>query len=97
MTEEQLNEYISNKLTNGKGFDPFTIIAIVSIIIQAFRLYQSCKSSKEFLKRNVERNGLASRMFFKKFVFDKLLEQGVSPEVAQEMVEDLKQEFLKSA
>lgn len=97
MTEEDVNAYVTEKLTNAKGFDPFTIIAIISIIMQAFRLYQSCKSSKELLRRNVERNGLASRVFFKKFIYDKLIEKGISPDVAQEMVEDIKQEFLKKA
>jgi len=79
-----------------RDFDPFTIIAIISIIMQAYRLYQACKANKEILRRNVERNGLASRTFFKKFVYDKLIEKGVSPEVAQEMVEDLKKKFLAS-
>lgn len=94
MTEEEVSAYVTEKLTNGKGFDPLTILAIVSIIIQAWRLYQSCKSTKEVLKRNVERNGLASRVFFKRFVFDKLIEKGVTPDVAHEMVQELKKEFL---
>jgi hypothetical protein len=94
MNEEEVNAYVIEKLTNGKGFDPFTILLIISIIIQAFRLYQSCKVSKEILKNNIKRNGLASRTFLKRFVYDKLIEKGVSPEVAHQMVEDIKQEFL---
>jgi len=97
MTEDELNVYIIEKLQNRKGFDPFTILAIIAIIMQAYRLYQNCKAGKAILKRNVERNGLASRVFFKQFVYDKLIEKGVSGDAAQEIVEELKQEFLKKA
>jgi hypothetical protein len=97
MTEEEISAYVTEKLTNGKGFDPLTILAIISIIIQAWRLYQSCNVSKEILKNNIKRNGLASRAFLKRFVYDKLIEKGVSPEVAHLMVEDIKQEILSRA
>jgi hypothetical protein len=94
MTEEEIKKYVEEKLTNGKGFDPLTILAIISILIQAWRLYQSCKVSKELLKNNIKRNGLASRVFLKRFVYDKLIEKGIPEDVAHSMVEDIKKEVL---
>jgi hypothetical protein len=94
MNENDVREYVEKKLVNGKGFDPLTILAIISIIIQAWRLYQSCKVSKEILKNNIRRNGLASRAFLKRFVYEKLIEKGVDSDTAYSMVEDIKKEIL---
>lgn len=95
MTEEEISNFVREKYTNGYGIDPFTIITIITLIWKAYQLYKACKVPKEMLKNNVRRNGLASRIFFKKQVYDKLIASGVSDEQAHKMVEDLKKEFLE--
>ena len=52
------------------------------------------KVSKEILKNNIRRNGLASRAFLKRFVYEKLIEKGVDSDTAYSMVEDIKKEIL---
>lgn len=94
MTEQEVRDFVEKKLIQGKGFDPLTIIAIISLIIQAWRVYQSCKVANHILKKNVERNGLASRLFFKKMIYDKLIENNVPADTAWQMVEELKKEFI---
>ncbi len=95
MTEQDIEKIVKDKFSNGYGFDPFTIITIITLIWKAYQLYKACRVSKEILKNNVRRNGLASRIFFKKQVFDKLIEQGVDSEKALAIVEELKKEFLE--
>ena len=95
MTEEDISNFVREKYSKGYGIDPFTIITIITLIWKAYQLYKACKVPKEMLKNNVRRNGLASRIFFKKQVYDKLVASGVSDEQAHKMVEDLKKEFLE--
>jgi len=95
MTEEDVSKFVRQRYSNGYGIDPFTIITIITLIWKAYQLYKACKVPKEMLKNNVRRNGLASRIFFKKQVYDKLVANGVPHEKAHDMVEDLKKEFLE--
>lgn len=95
MTEAEVKEMVEKRLVNGKGFDPFTIITIITIIWKAYQLWAKCKLSKELAKNNVRRNGLASRLFLKKQVYDKLVEQNIDSDKAYQLVEDLKKEFLR--
>jgi hypothetical protein len=95
MTEQDIERIVRERYSEGYGIDPFTIITIITLIWKAYQLYKACKVPKELLKNNVRRNGLASRIFFKKQVYDKLIAEGVAPENALKMVEDLKKEFLE--
>lgn len=96
MTEADIEKFVNEKYgTEGKGIDPFTIITIITLLWKAYQLYKACKVPKELLKNNVRRNGLASRIFFKKQVYDKLVEKGIDPDTALQMTEDAKKEFLE--
>jgi hypothetical protein len=95
MTEQDIEKIVRDNYSEGYGIDPFTIITIITLIWKAYQLYKACKVPKELLKNNVRRNGLASRIFFKKQIYDKLIAEGVSSENASKMVEDFKKEFLE--
>lgn len=95
MTEEDIAKIVHEKYSNGYGIDPFTIITIITLIWKAYQLYKKCKVPKELLKNNVRRNGLASRIFFKKQIYDKLVEAGVTDEKAHQITEDFKKEYLE--
>jgi hypothetical protein len=96
MTEADIEKFVNEKYgPQGKGIDPFTIITIITLLWKAYQLYKACKVPKELLKNNVRRNGLASRIFFKKQVYEKLIEKGVDPDTALQMTEDAKKEFLE--
>jgi hypothetical protein len=96
MTEADIEKFVNEKYgTQGKGIDPFTIITIITLLWKAYQLYKACKVPKELLKNNVRRNGLASRIFFRKQVYDKLIEKGIDPDTALQMTEDAKKEFLE--
>lgn len=95
MTKEDIEKIVREKYENGYGIDPFTIITIITLIWKAYQLYKSCKVTKELLKNNVSRNGLASRIFFKKQIYDKLIAEGVNSEKAHEITEQMKKEFLE--
>lgn len=95
MTEEDIKKIVTEKYSNGYGIDPFTIITIVTLIWRAYQLYKKCKVPKELLKNNVRRGGLASRIFFKKQIYDKLIEAGVDEDKAFKITEDFKKEYLE--
>lgn len=95
MTEQDIEKFVKDRYSNGYGIDPFTIITIITLIWKAYQLYKACKVSKELMKNNIRRNGLASRVFFKKQIYDKLIAEGVDEETAHRMTEDLKKEFLE--
>lgn len=95
MTEKDISDLVRDKYSNVKGIDPFTIITIITLVWRAYQLYKQCKVSKEILKNNVRRNGLASRIFFKKQIFDKLVSAGVDSDRAHQIMEDFKKEFLE--
>jgi hypothetical protein len=95
MTEDDISKLVREKYSQGYGIDPFTIITIITLIWKAYQLYKACKVPKELLKNNIKRNGLASRIFFKKQIYDQLIQKGVSPENALAIIEDLKKEFIE--
>jgi hypothetical protein len=96
MTEADIEKFVKEKYSNDAvGIDPFTIITIITLLWKAYQLYKACKAPKELLKNNVRRNGLASRIFFKRQIYDKLVEKGIDPDKALQMTEDAKKEFLE--
>jgi hypothetical protein len=96
MTEEDIEKFVKEKYSEDAiGIDPFTIITIITLLWKAYQLYKACKVSKELLKGNVRRNGLASRIFFKRQIYDKLIAQGIDSEKAHQITEDAKKEFLE--
>jgi hypothetical protein len=95
MTKEDIEKIVREKYENGYGIDPFTIITIITLIWKAYQLYKACKVTKEILKNNVRRNGLASRIFFKTQIYDKLVAEGVDSDKAHEITEQMKKEFLE--
>lgn len=94
MTEEDISKMVHEKYANGYGIDPFTIITVITLLWKAYQLYKKCKVPNDILKNNVRRNGLASRIFFKKQIYDKLIEAGVPEDKACKLTEEFKKEYL---
>jgi len=94
MSEEDVKKLVEDKIGKVYGFDPLTILTIVSIIIAVIRLINECKSAKSVLQASARRKGLAYRIFVKKNLLDPMINQGISRQNAEEIVEVLRQEFL---
>lgn len=78
---------------NGYGFDPFTIIAIVGLIVNVVKMIIACRQLNKMAKRNLKRNGLASRLFFKNSLYEPLREK-YGDEIAAKVTEEAKLMFL---
>lgn len=94
MTEEDIKKLVEEKIGKVYGFDPLTILTIISIIIAVVRLINECKSAKAVLKASARRKGLAYRIFVKKNLVEPMVKEGISLERAEEIVEILRQDFL---
>lgn len=66
MTEEQIEKIVKNRVEVGYGFDPLTIIAIISAAIQIYKLIKQCRQADKLLKSSARRKGLAYRIFVQK-------------------------------
>lgn len=95
MTEADVEKIVRSRVQNGYGFDPLTIIAIISAAIQIYKLIKACRQSEKLLKASAKRQGLAYRIFVKNNFLNKIKELNVADEVAEQILEDLRQEFIK--
>lgn len=95
MTESDVEKIVRSRVQNGYGFDPLTIIAIISAAIQIYKLIKACRQSEAILKASAKRKGLAYRIFVRNNFLNKIKELNVSDEVAEQILEDLRQEFIK--
>jgi len=95
MTEADIERIVKEKAIKGYGIDPFTIIAIITAAIKLYKLIQSCRQAQSFLKSSAKRQGLAYKIFVRNNFLNKLRDLNVSDEAAQEILEGLRQEFIK--
>jgi hypothetical protein len=95
MTENDISRIIHEKFDNRVGFDPFTILMIISVCLTAYRIIQNCKASKAVLKASARRKGLAYKVFMDSNLRRRILAGGVNKDTVEEIIEDLRQEFLK--
>lgn len=94
MSEEEVKKLVEEKIGKVYGFDPLTILTIVSIIIAVIRLINECKSAKSVLQASARRQGLAYRMFVRRNLVAPLVKEGIAEDKAKEIVEILRQEFI---
>jgi hypothetical protein len=94
MTEEDISKIVHEKFDNRVGFDPFTILTIISICLTVYRIIQNCRASKAVIKASAKRKGLAYKVFVDKNLRKQLLLAGVNEETAEEIIEDLRQKFI---
>lgn len=85
-----LQGYLEENLV---GFDPFTILMIISIGIQALRLLWECKKARSALRGLAHGNGPVTRMYAHHKVYKKLIRAGFSEEKAQQATEALRLAF----
>lgn len=72
------------------GFDPLTIIMIISLAINVIKTIYECRKKNAVFKYALRRNSLFSRVFIKEKLYDKLIENGLSDEEAERACEQLK-------
>ena len=93
MDESKIEQIVKDNL-QAKGFDPLTIIAIISAAIQIYRLIKECKAAQWVLKGAARRKGLAYRYFVQKNFLDKMKELNVPEADAEAILEALRLEFI---
>ena len=93
MDESKIEQIVKDNL-QAKGFDPLTIITIISAAIQIYRLIKECKAAQWVLKGAARRKGLAYRYFVQKNFLDKLKELNVPEADAEAILEALRLEFI---
>lgn len=80
---------INNKLYS--FFDPITILMIIGIAVNVIKIIYECRRKSKVMKFLLRKNSLASRIFIKENIYDKLIEQGMSSEKAELACEKLKE------
>ena len=95
MTEQDIERIVKEKTQKGYGFDPLTIIMIISAAIQIYKIIKDCRQSKALLKSSAKRKGLAYRIFVKNNFLNKMNDLNVPQEVSEEILEELRSEFIK--
>jgi len=93
MDESKIEQIVKDNL-QAKGFDPLTIITIISVAIQIYRLIKECKAAQWVLKGAARRKGLAYRHFVQKNFLDKMKELNVPEADAEAILEALRLEFI---
>jgi hypothetical protein len=97
MDEAAIEKVISDKVkANGYGFDPLTILAIITAAIQIYRFIQECKAAKTVLKGAAKRKGLAYRLFVQRNFLDKMKELNVPEDDAKAILEELRVAYVNS-
>ena len=95
MDESKIEQIVKDNM-QAKGFDPLTIIAIISAAIQIYKLIKECKAAQWVLKGAARRKGLAYRYFVQKNFLDKMKELNVPEADAEAILEALRLEFINS-
>jgi hypothetical protein len=94
MTEADVKKVVDEKLGSAVGFDPLTILMIISLIMSAIKIIQQCKAAKSVLKSSARRKGLAYRIFVKNNLLDPMVSNGLSKEQAEDIIESLRNEYI---
>lgn len=97
MTEEDISKIIHSKFENGYGFDPFTLLTIISICISVYKLIKECRATKAIMVAAAKRKGLAYRTFIKARLRDPIILSGVNPDTADKIIEELRKAFIQDA
>jgi len=91
--EEIVNKHVKQ---SGYGFDPLTILAIITAAIQIYKLIKECKAAQWVLKGAAKRKGLAYRFFVQKNFLDKMKELNVPAQEAEAILEELRLAYINS-
>jgi hypothetical protein len=94
MTEEQIEKIVKNRVEVGYGFDPLTIIAIISAAIQIYKLIKQCRQADKLLKSSARRKGLAYRIFVQNNFLNKMKDLNLDDKVAEQILEDLRLAYI---
>lgn len=94
LTDDEIKQIVEEKIGKVYGFDPLTILAIISVVIAAVRLLNECRATKAVMKTAAKRKGLAYKTFVNLTLVKPLVEKGLSQTTAEEIVEELRKEFL---
>lgn len=94
LTDDEIKQIVEEKIGKVYGFDPLTILAIISVVIAAVRLLNECRATKAVMKTAAKRKGLAYKTFVNLTLVKPLVEKGLSQTAAEEIVEELRKEFL---
>lgn len=97
MTEEDISKIVHSKFENGYGFDPFTLLTIISICISVYRVIKECRAANAIVVAAAKRKGLAYKKFVKSRLVDPLVLSGINPDTVDEIVEELRKAFIKNA
>lgn len=97
MNEEDIAKIIHSKFENGYGFDPFTLLTIISICISVYRVIKECRAAKAVIVSAARRKGLAYRTFVKNKLRDPLVLSGVNPDTVDEIIEELTKAYIQNA
>lgn len=96
MTDEEIKDLVNNQIGQKYGFDPLTILTIISICIQLYKILKECKATKKLMQMAARRQGLAYRMFVKKHFIDEMTSRGFSEEDANAVLNELRLAFINS-
>jgi hypothetical protein len=97
MDEATIEKIVNDKVKfNGYGFDPLTILAIITAAIQIYKLLKECKAAQWVLKGAARRKGLAYRYFVQRNFLDKLKELNVPEADAEAILEELRTAYVNS-
>ena len=93
LTDEEVKQIVEDKIGKVYGFDPLTILTIISVVIAAVKLLNECRATKVVMKAAAKR-GLAYKTFVNLTLIKPLVEKGLSQTTAEEIAEELRKEFL---
>ena len=94
LTDEEVKQIVEDKIGKVYGFDPLTILTIISVVIAAVKLLNDCRATKVVMKAAAKRKGLAYKTFVNLTLIKPLVEKGLSQTTAEEIAEELRKEFL---
>jgi hypothetical protein len=95
MNEQDIEKLVQDKIKSaGYGFDPLTIIAIVSLAIQLYKLLKECRATKKNLVAAAKRQGFAYRFFVQNNYYNKMQELNIPKDQADALLEELRLAFI---
>lgn len=97
ITDDEVKQIVEEKIGKVYGFDPLTILAIISVVIAAVRLLNECRATKAVMHAAAKRKGLAYKTFVHLALVKPLVEKGLSQEQAEEIAEELRKEYVNRA
>ena len=93
MTELDVKKIVEDKFNGIVGFDPLTIISIISAAIYLYKAIKECRQKQMLLMKSAKRKGLAYRLFVRNKFLDKMNELKIDDQLSEEILEDLRVKF----